>query len=85
MAATATVRVDPETRDRINELAAARGIRACALLAELVREAEGAQLLEAMNSDFERLNDDTAARERYDAELRDWDVVLLDGLAQDTA
>lgn len=80
MAATATVRVDPETRDRINELAAARGIRASALLGELVRQAEDAQLLEEMNSDFERLNDDVAARERYDAELREWDAVLLDGL-----
>ena len=85
LAATATVRVDPETRDRINELAAARGIRASALLSQLVREAEDDQLLEQMNSDFERLNDDAAARERYDAELHEWDAVLLDGLEQDTA
>ena len=80
MVATATVRVDPETRDRINELAAARGIRASALLTQLVREAGDAQLLEEMNADFERLNEDPTQRERYDAELRDWDGVLLDGL-----
>lgn len=85
MAATVTVRVDPETRDRINDLAAARGIRVSALLGELIREAEDAQLLEEMNCDFERLNDDSAARERYDAELREWDAVLLDGLEQDAA
>ena len=84
MAATATVRVDTETRDRLNELAAARGIRVSALLTELVREAEDAQLLEEMNSDFARLNGDAAARERYDAELREWDAVLLDGLERDT-
>lgn len=85
MAATATVRVDRETRDRINELAAARGIRASALLSELVSGAEDAQLLQQMNSDFERLNGDAAARERYDAELREWDAVLLDGLERDSA
>jgi hypothetical protein len=50
---------------------------------ELVREAEDAQLLADMNSDFERLNEDPGARERYDAELREWDATLLDGLAQD--
>lgn len=85
MAATATVRVDRKTRDRINQLAAARGIRASALLTGLVAEAEDAQLLEEMNSDFDRLNDDAAARERYDAELREWDAVLLDGLEPDRA
>jgi hypothetical protein len=79
-AATATVRVEPEVRDRINELASARGIRASQLVGELVREAEDAQLLADMNADFDRLNRDPAARERYDAELSEWDATLLDGL-----
>jgi hypothetical protein len=35
-----------------------------------------------MNADFERLNEDGARRRRYDAELRNWDVTLLDGLEQ---
>ena len=83
MAATATVRVDPDVRDRINQLAAAQGVRASALLKQLVREAEDTQLLAEMNSDFERLNQDPAARERYDAELREWDAVLLDGLERE--
>ena len=85
MAATATVRVDPDVRDRINELAAARGVRTSALLSQLVREAEEAQLLAEMNADFERLNQDPAARERYDAELREWDATLLDGLEHEPA
>lgn len=85
MAATATVRVDPDVRDRINQLAAAQGVRASALLSQLVREAEHAQLLAEMNSDFERLNGDPAARERYDLELREWDAVLLDGLEREQA
>ena len=67
-------------RDRINQLAATRGLRASALVAQLVRDAEGAQLLAEMNSDFERLNEDPAARRQYDKELREWDAALLDGL-----
>jgi predicted transcriptional regulator len=85
VAATATVRVDPEIRDRINELAAARGVKASALLGQLVREAEDAQLLAEMNDGFERLNRDPAAREHYDSELREWDATLLDGLEQSPA
>jgi predicted transcriptional regulator len=80
MAATATVRVDPDVRERINKLAAAQGVPASALLSQLVREAEDDQLLAEMNADFARLNEDPEARERYDAELREWDAVLLDGL-----
>jgi hypothetical protein len=83
MAATATVRVDADVRERINKLAAAQGVPASALLRQLVREAEDDQLLAEMNSDFERLNEDPAARERYDSELRDWDSVLLDGLERE--
>jgi predicted transcriptional regulator len=83
MAATATVRVDPDVRERINKLAAAQGVPASALLGQLVREAEDDQLLAEMNSDFERLKEDPAARERYDAELREWDSVLLDGLERE--
>lgn len=80
MAATATVRVKPDIRDRINALAAARGIRASQLVGELVRGAEDAQLLADMNADFERLNQDPDAREGYDAEVSEWDATLLDGL-----
>jgi hypothetical protein len=35
-----------------------------------------------MNADFERLNENPANRGRCDAELRDWDATLLDGLEQ---
>jgi hypothetical protein len=84
MAATATVRVDPEVRNRINRLAASRGVNAAALLGQLVREAEDAQLLADMNADYERLEQDPEARESYDAELREWDATLLDGLGEQT-
>jgi hypothetical protein len=36
-----------------------------------------------MNAAFERLNQDPAKRERYDAELREWDAAPLDGLEQE--
>ncbi len=80
MAATATVRVEPDVRDRINGLAAARGLRASQLLGELVRVAEEAQLLYDMNADFEALSEDPAARAVYEEELREFDATLLDGL-----
>lgn len=71
MTPTATLRVDSDVRDRIRKLAAARGVRASARLRQLVGEAEDAQLLAEMNADFERMNQDPAARGRYDAELRE--------------
>lgn len=80
MAATATVRVDPEVRDRINELAAARGVKASALVGDLVRQAADLQLLAGMNADFELLNGKPEARQRYELELSEWDHILLDGL-----
>jgi predicted transcriptional regulator len=80
LAATATVRVEPEVRDRINELAAARGIKASQLLGQLVRAAEDDQLLADMNEDFEALERDPKARAAYDEELWQWDATLLDGL-----
>jgi hypothetical protein len=83
MAATATVRVDPEVRDRINELAAARGIKASQLLGQLVRAAEEDQLLADMNADFAALGQDPEARAAYEEELRDWDATLLDGLGDE--
>lgn len=83
MAATATVRVDPEVRDRINELAAARGIKASQLLGQLVRAAEEDQLLASMNADFAALGEDPKARAAYDEELREWDATLLDGLGDE--
>jgi hypothetical protein len=80
MAATATVRVDPEVRDRINELAAARGIKASHLLGQLVRAAKEDQLLAEMNADFAALGQNREARAAYEEELREWDATLLDGL-----
>ena len=84
MAATATVRVEPDIRDRINELAAARGIKASQLLGQLVRAAEEDQLLADMNADFEALGQDPQARAAYEEELREWDATLLDGLVDET-
>jgi predicted transcriptional regulator len=83
MAATATVRVEPEVRDRINELAAARGIKASQLVSQLVRAAQEDQLLGDMNADFEALGQDLEARATYDEELREWDATLLDGLGEE--
>ena len=83
MAATATVRVEPDVRDRINQLAAARGVKASQLLGQLVRAAEEDQLLADMNADFDALAQDPKARAAYEKELREWDATLLDGLGDE--
>lgn len=83
LAATATVRVEPEVRDRINALAAARGVKASQLLGQLVRAAEEDQLLADMNADFAALGQDPKAREAYDEELQEWDATMLDGLGEE--
>ncbi len=41
-------------------------------------------MLQIMNADFEALNREPAARAAYDAELRDWDAILLDGLGEES-
>ena len=49
-------------------------------MGKAVSDDEDAPLLAEMNADFERLMQDSEARARYDAELHEWDRVLLDGL-----
>jgi predicted transcriptional regulator len=83
MAATATVRVDAEVRDRINELAAARGIKASQLLEQLARAGEEDQPLADTNADFDALGHDPKARAAYDEEVWEWDATLLDGRGDD--
>jgi hypothetical protein len=79
--ATATIRVTPETRDRLNRIGAARGMSAGDLVAELAAQAEDRQLLEAMERHYDRLKSDSEAREHYRVEVAAWDTTAGDGLA----
>jgi predicted DNA-binding protein len=82
MAATATIRVTPETRDRLNRISAERGISAGELVDELAGQAEGRALLEAMEDHYLELRADPDAWARDRAEVSEWDATAADGLTQ---
>jgi predicted DNA-binding protein len=81
MAATSTIRVTPETRDRLNRISAERGISAGELVEELVGEAEDRALLDAMEAHYEELRADSEARELARDEIAAWGATAGDGLA----
>jgi predicted transcriptional regulator len=67
---SATLRIDPSVRDRLATLAAARGVDPSELVAELVSQAETAQLVAEVNKDLERLSQGPVERRRQQAEMR---------------
>ena len=75
MPAVTTIKVPPELRDRISRDAAARGVTAAALLAELVDRYEREQRLAAVGQAY-------AAEEHsdYGEETSAWDEASADGL-----
>ena len=81
VAATATIRVTPETRDRLNRIGAERGMSAGELVDELARQADDQALLEAMQSHYDQLKLDPEAWELYRAEVTAWDTTAGDGLS----
>ena len=74
MPASTTLRVRPDTRDRLNRLAREDGVSAPELLERLVEQEEAARALRSMNSDFERLRADTGAWREFEAETAAWDA-----------
>jgi hypothetical protein len=81
MAATVTIRVTPETRDRLNRLSAARGISTGELVDELANEAEESALLDSMARHYEELASDEEASELCRAEVAAWDATAGDGVS----
>ncbi len=80
--AGATVRVDEETRQRINRLGAARGQSAGELLADLVSSAEDDALLAGMDGDFAAMRAEPERSATYDQDTGLWAGTLLDGLGR---
>jgi hypothetical protein len=78
MAATTTLRVRPDTRDRINRLAAEDHIAAPELIERLVEKEERERLLRAMNDDFGRLRNDRKRWATFEAETAAWDTTSGD-------
>jgi hypothetical protein len=81
MAATVTIRVTPETRDRLNRIGAARGISAGELVDELASEAEETALLESMARHYDELRSDQEAWDLRRAEIIAWEAVAGDGIS----
>lgn len=80
MAASATVRIRPETRDRLKRLGRKRGLSTPDLLDALVLDAEDDQILAAHEAAMERVMADPRQAASYRAEVEAWDGTLLDGL-----
>jgi predicted transcriptional regulator len=69
--ATTTIRVETETRDRLNELAGRRRVSAGQIVDELVRAADDRMLLEAAAQDWDRMGADADALATYRAEAEE--------------
>jgi predicted DNA-binding protein len=83
MAATTTVRVSPETRERLARLSAAKGLSTPDLIAELAKRAEEDALLDEMNEHYAALRRDPVAWQEFVSERAAWEATLLDGLGRD--
>jgi predicted transcriptional regulator len=78
VAATTTLRVRPDTRDRLNRLAREDDVSAPELIDQLVEKEEEDRRLAAMNADFERLRDDEHAWADFKTETAEWDTTSSD-------
>ncbi len=81
MAATATVRVTTETRERLKRLGHDRGLSTPELLETLTRRAEEDQLLADHEAAISRIMANPKSASSYRAELSAWDGTLQDGLS----
>lgn len=80
MAATTTIKVSPEVRDRVNEVAASRGVTPGALVDELITNYERSAWFERIRSRYNEL----PADDDYFTETTEWeDATVADGLTDD--
>jgi len=77
---TKTIRVRTAVHEKLRAMAVERQTSIGALLDDLVEEHRKHTFLAQVERDFRRLRADPEASAAYDAELADWDVVLMDGL-----
>jgi predicted transcriptional regulator len=72
----ATISVDQAVKDRLDALAAARDIDPADLLAELVMQADTAQMVSEVNRELERLSQGPRERRRQQARLRQLEATV---------
>lgn len=73
---SATLRIDPSVGDRLNALAATRGVEPAELVAELVLAAETVELVAEVTEELERLSQGPVERRREQAELRQLEATV---------
>jgi hypothetical protein len=78
MAASTTLRVKSQTRDRINRLAEEDHLPAGDFIDLLVAKEEHERALRAMNEDFSQLRQDPQAWGAFQAETAAWDATSAD-------
>lgn len=77
MSASATLQVAQGVKDRLEALAAARGVEPADLLADLVLEAETAQVEAEVNRELERLSQGPEQRRQEGAEMLELEATVL--------
>ena len=75
-----TIRVSPQVREQLAELAKAEGKPIGQFIQGLVAEHEKRQFFKGLAEDFRRLQSDPEAWAHYQSELALWDTTLMDGL-----
>ena len=75
-----TIRVPPETHEQLQRLATARKQPIGQVVAAAVERLESDRFWDEMEAAFEELYADPTAAAAYEAERRDWEATLLDGL-----
>jgi len=78
-----TVRVLPETREQLRELAALSGDSMQTVLSKALEMYRRQQFLDQANQAFARLRQDPEAWASEVAERADWDATLGDGVRED--
>jgi predicted transcriptional regulator len=75
-----TIRISDETRGTLRELARVEGKSMLALIDEAVEALRRQRFLEQVNAAYATLRDDPRTWEEIEAERREWDTTLADGL-----
>jgi hypothetical protein len=78
--ATSTVRIAPEVKAELHEIAREDGLSLSDALAKLIKEARIERLMARHNSVYAALRVDPQAWEEIEAERALWDSTLADGL-----
>jgi hypothetical protein len=77
---TVMIRVPLQTHEQLRRLAAARNEPIGKVVAAAVERLDEEHFWAEVHAAYDRLRAEPAAWEQYQAEIREWDVAMLDGL-----